>query len=206
MRCGETRHGAPRLGVVVLAAGASRRFGSPKQMARYGDRSLLQHSLAATSAVVTEAVILVVGAHAAEIATSLPGDAVSIVVNPAWEEGIASSIRTGVTRLPEACEGALLMLADQPLVVAGSLQRLVDAWHSAPQTIVAARYANISGAPAIFPRWCFADLSRLSGDEGARSLLHRCADRVSHVELPEAAVDIDRPEDLIALRAAREQT
>jgi CTP:molybdopterin cytidylyltransferase MocA len=206
MRCDEADNGAPTVSAVVLAAGASRRFGSPKQIARLDGRSLLQRSLAAATAAVGDAVILVIGAQAARIAASLSGDAVRIVVNHAWEEGIASSIRTGIARLPDACEGALLMLVDQPLVGAESLQRLVEAWRSAPQAIVAARYANTIGAPAIFPRWCFADLSRLIGDEGARSVLHRYADRVRHVELPEAAIDIDRPEDLIALQAGRDQT
>jgi molybdenum cofactor cytidylyltransferase len=185
---------------VILAAGASRRFGAPKQLFSFEGRPLLQRSMQAAAAVVGPRVTLVLGAHATEIAASLPPHDASIVVNQAWEEGIASSIRAGIAALPASCAAVLLMLADQPHVSAASLERLVACWRRMPRRPVAAAYLRgidpVVGAPAIFPQCCFAELAALRGDQGARELLRRQGDAVEQVPLPEAAIDIDRPEDL----------
>ncbi len=185
---------------VILAAGAATRFGSPKQLLAVNGRSLLQRSMDTAAVVVGAQLTVVLGAHALEIATSVSAHGASIVVNRQWQEGIASSIRTGIASLPPACDGALLMLADQPLLTATGLSRLAAVWRAAPRRLVAAYYVRetgpITGAPAIFPRWCFADLLALRGDQGARQLLHRYAHDLERLELPEAAIDIDRPEDL----------
>jgi molybdenum cofactor cytidylyltransferase len=93
----------------------------------------------------------------------------------------------------------LLLLADQPLVGSHSLNRLAAAWRRQPRSIVASRYGAVTGVPAIFPRWCFGDLASLRGDQGARILLRRYADHVVRLANPEAAVDIDYPEDLLNL-------
>ena len=85
-------------------------------------------------------------------------------MNRDWQQGIASSIRAAVTRLPGACDGVLILLADQPLVGSHSLNRLAAAWRRQPRSIVASRYGAVTGVPAIFPRWCFSDLGALRGD------------------------------------------
>jgi molybdenum cofactor cytidylyltransferase len=193
------------LHVVILAAGGSSRFGSPKQLIRYQGRSLLQRSLHVANEVAGSAVTVVLGAHAADITATLPTSGLTLIVNRDWQEGIASSIRTGIARLPGACDGALLLLADQPLVQPESLSRLAAQWRREPRTIVASRYGSaalndVTGVPAVFPRWCFPDLLALRGDQGARALFHRYAEHVRRIELPEAAVDIDRPEDLLELQ------
>jgi molybdenum cofactor cytidylyltransferase len=195
----------PSLHVVILAAGGSSRFGSPKQLIRYEGHSLLQRSLHVASEVAGPAVTVVLGAHAADIIATLPTSGLTLIVNRDWAEGIASSIRSGISRLPGACDGALLLLADQPLVQPEGLSRLAAQWRREPRTIVASRYGNaalsgVTGVPAVFPRWCFPDLLALRGDQGARALFHRYAEHVRRIELPEAAVDIDRPEDLLELQ------
>ena len=110
---------------------------------------------------------------------------------------MASSIRYGLARSPSSCEAVMLVLADQPAVTAADLKRLVSAWRRQPEYMIAAQYASIVGAPAIFPRWTFSDLAALRGDRGAQSLLHSNPDRVVRVPIEGAAVDIDRPEDLL---------
>lgn len=96
-------------------------------------------------------------------------------------------------------DGVLLMLADQPGVTAEDLRRLAGAWRRRPDSILAAQYSGIAGVPAIFPRWSFRDLAELRGDRGAQALLKRYMDRVARLPMPSAAVDIDRPEDLLAI-------
>jgi molybdenum cofactor cytidylyltransferase len=189
------------LHAIVLAAGESRRFGSPKQLVRFEGQLLVQRVIAAATELAGSAVTLVLGAHAAEIAANLPPGSASIIVNRNWQEGIGSSIRAAMMRLPGACDGALIMLADQPLVGGHGLTRLAAAWRRRPRGIVASHYGSVTGVPAIFPRWCFADLAALHGDQGARLLIRRYADHVVRLAHPEAAVDIDYPEDLLELNS-----
>jgi len=192
------------LHAIVLAAGASSRFGSPKQLVRIDGQSLLQRALAHTSDLVGAAVSIVLGAHAAEIAETLPPGSASILVNRNWQEGIGSSVRIGVQRLPGACDGVLIVLADQPLVGSETLRRLITAWRRQPRQIIASHYGSATGVPAIFPRWCFGDLMALRGDQGARIVIRRYSDHVVRLAHPEAAVDIDYPEDLLEITTAAE--
>ena len=104
-----------------------------------------------------------------------------------------------MARLPSSCSAVLLMLADQAAVTAEDLKRLAGAWRRQPEYIAAARYAVTTGVPAIFPRSTFLDLTSLRGDVGARVLLQRNPDRVVRVPMASAAIDIDTPEDLLAL-------
>ena len=191
------------LHAVVLAAGASTRFGSPKQLVRVAGRPLLHSALARAADVAGSAVSVVLGAHAAELTPLLTHSQALIVINRDWREGIASSIRTGVLRLPPSCNAVLLMLADQAAVTAEDLKRLVSAWRRQPDYIVAARYGMTTGVPAVFPRSVFSDLTALRGDTGARALLQRNPDRVVRVPMASAAIDIDTPEDLLKIHSKR---
>jgi molybdenum cofactor cytidylyltransferase len=192
----------PSLHVIVLAAGASRRFGSPKQLVRLNGRPLLHLAVSRAVEVAGQAVTVVLGANAAELAPLLRHTPAAIVVNRDWSEGLGSSVRTGVARIPATADAVMLMLADQPAITTDDLRRLVGTWRRQPQSIVAAYYEGTSGVPAIFPREDFAALSGLRGDAGARALLRRGGERVVRVPLQSAAIDIDTPEDLLSLRDA----
>jgi len=190
------------LHAVVLAAGASTRFGSPKQLVRVAGRPLLHTAVTRAAEVTGNALTVVLGAGAAQLAPLLKHSPGSVVVNQDWREGIASSIRVGVARLPATCAGVMLVLADQATVSADDLKRLASTWRKQPQYITAALYAGLCGAPAIFPRSAFRELAELRGDDGARLLLRRNADRIVRVPMPSAALDIDTPEDLLAIEPA----
>jgi molybdenum cofactor cytidylyltransferase len=191
------------LHAIVLAAGGSTRFGSAKQLVRVAGRPLLHTATARAAEVAGSAVTVVLGAHAAELTPLLTHSQASIVINRDWREGIASSIRAGVGRLPSSCNAVLLILADQAAVTAEDLKRLVSAWRRQTDYIVAARYGMTTGVPAIFPRSAFADLTSLRGDVGARALLQRNPDRVVRVPMASAAIDIDTPEDLLKIDSKR---
>jgi molybdenum cofactor cytidylyltransferase len=185
------------LHAIVLAAGASTRFGSPKQLVRVNGRPLMHSAVAHAVEVAGHSVTVVLGANAAELAPLLKHTPASVIVNRDWHEGLGSSIRAGVARVPGSCTAVLLLLADQAAVTTEDLRRLIGAWRRQPEYIVAAQYSGTVGAPAIFPRSRFADLAGLRGDTGARSVFMRNPDRVVRVPMESAALDIDTPEDLL---------
>ena len=189
----------PSLHAIVLAAGASRRFGSPKQLVRVDGRPLMHTVVSRAVEVAGHSVTVVLGANAGELAPLLRHSPASIVINRDWGEGLASSIRAGVARLPGSCGGVMLVLADQAAVSAEDLRRLAATWRRQPEYIVAAQYGATLGAPAIFPSSSFRDLAELRGDRGASALFHRNPDRVVRVPMESAALDIDTPEDLLRL-------
>jgi CTP:molybdopterin cytidylyltransferase MocA len=155
------------------------------------------------SEVTGSALIVVLGSGAAELGALLKHSPGSVVINQDWREGLASSIRAGIARLPLTCAGALLVLADQPGVSTDDLKRLAGTWRKQPQYIAAALYSGTVGVPAIFPRSLFPELAQLRGDAGARVLLRRNAARVVRVPMPSAAIDVDTPEDLLAIAAPK---
>lgn len=193
----------PALHAIVLAAGSASRFGSPKQLVRVDGRPLLHAAVSRAVEVAGHSVSVVLGAYAAELAPLLSHSTASIVINREWSEGMASSIRAGVSRLPGTCGGVMLILADQAAVTSEDLRRLATAWRRQTDYIVAAQYGSTLGAPAVFPSSSFRDLAELRGDRGAQSLFKRNPDRVVRVRMDSAAIDIDTPEDLLHLDPAR---
>lgn len=198
-----TGHVDPSLHVLVLAAGAASRFGSPKQLARIGGRPLLHRAVGIATEVGGQAVTVVLGAYADQLAPLLKHSAGTVIINRRWEEGLASSLREGVRALPSGCDGVLVLLADQVAVSAHDLARLAAAWRAQPEWLIAASYEGHTGVPAIFPRWTFSGFNDLRGDSGARTMLERHAGRVMRIPMPNAAIDIDTPEDLLALTDPR---
>lgn len=196
---------AAGLHAIVLAAGGSSRFGSAKQLVRIGDRPLLSLIVGRAAEVVGHALMVVLGAGAAELAPLLKHSPGSVVVNRNWREGLASSIRAGVARLPPSCAAVMLVLADQACVTAEDLRRLAGAWHRQPLCVAAARYGATVGVPTIFPRHLFGELSELKGDTGARALLRRHADHLVKVPMASAAFDLDTPDDLLELSSSASQ-
>lgn len=185
--------------VVVLAAGASTRFGSAKQLVRVNGRPLMLSVVSRAVELAGHSVTVVLGANAGELAPLLRHSPASVAVNRDWQEGIASSIREGLSHAPATADGVLIALADQAAVTTEDFRRLAGIWRRDPASIATAQYAGAVGVPAIFPRWCFRELNELRGDRGAQVLLQRHVDRLVRLPMPGAELDIDRPEDLLAL-------
>jgi molybdenum cofactor cytidylyltransferase len=191
----------PDLHVLVLAAGASTRLGQPKQLVKLGGSYALSRVVSTAVAIGGSAVTVVIGANSRELTHLLAHSPASVIVNRHWEEGIASSIRFGIAAVPSNVEAVLILLGDQVAVTPEDLRRLVSAWKGQEGVIATATYQQHAGVPAIFPRWSFTELDQLRGDVGARVVLQRNAFRLAHVPMPNAAVDLDTKEDLVALQA-----
>lgn len=183
------------LPTLILAAGASRRLGQPKQWVEFEGHSLLRR-IVATALAAGGPVTVVVGSRAPEMEAHLGGLPVQILFNPHWEEGMATSLKAGIQSLPASVSGALLLVCDQPLVDAALLDRLRQAHAADPQAILACGYAGTRGTPTLIPARCFPDLLALRGDQGARALLQGAG--VVVIPFPGGEQDVDRPEDLPA--------
>ena len=183
---------------ILLAAGASRRLGFPKQLLRLDGETLLHRTARLAIAVGLSPVYVVLGSRADEIRNALSDLLIEEILNAEWETGMASSLRVGIDRL--RAEGrcpdrSLILVCDQTGLTEEHLRRLLTESSAHPGRMVASSYGEKIGVPAIFPATYFDDLIKIRGDHGARELLRQHADEVTVVSFLGGAVDIDTAQD-----------
>ncbi|HXG37824.1 MAG TPA: nucleotidyltransferase family protein [Bacteroidota bacterium] len=184
------------LSILLLAAGGSTRYGSPKQLLPFRGKPLIRHLTEVALQSKASDTYVVLGAEAKKISQELSGLPVRLIVNEEWQEGIGSSLRAGVQALPKTTEAALIMLGDQPLVTSAHLNSIIEAHQSTGKPIVASAYSGTLGVPVIFARRFFPELQRLSGDTGAKQIIQNHSGEVAGIPFPDGVVDIDTPRDL----------
>jgi molybdenum cofactor cytidylyltransferase len=196
---GKNEGATPRTWALVLAAGASRRMGAPKQLLDWQGRPLVLHAVETAQAVFGSRTLVVTGCCANQVQGVLARTGMLEVFNPEWSEGLAASIRVGVAALPADCEGVMICSCDQPAVDEGALRSLLS--KAGAGNMVAASYAGTIGIPAWFCREYFPALMALKGEQGAKSLLRACERRIE-VPMPLARLDLDHPGDLATVARA----
>jgi len=182
---------AQSIEVLILAAGEQSRFGSAKQLISYHGKPLLQHCIDKANAICLGRVSVVLGANREQIEPQISG--AKIIHNNHWQQGLGASIATGVASIDHHSNGLLILLADQITLTTEDLKLLLDAFDGS--NTVSAYYAGRRGVPAIFPQSLYADLTALSGDSGAKAVLQRGDISLVEIDLPQAVMDIDTPED-----------
>lgn len=183
--------------IVLLAAGGSRRHGTPKQLALVDGEAMVRR-VARIASQTMAPVIVVTGAHAEDVEAALARLSVHPVRCNDWRAGMGQSLATGMrevqTRFPCA-SGVLLALADQPLVETAMLMHMLQRHQQAPDMILASGHGQALGPPVLFPADCVAELSGWSGAQGASALLRRQSYRVERC-LAWVGEDVDTPEAL----------
>jgi molybdenum cofactor cytidylyltransferase len=185
-------------GFLILAAGSSSRLGEPKQLLPLGDLTLLQHTINEALALQSGPVLIVLGSNAELILPTLDNEAVSITINTAWAEGMASSIRVGMQALLSEyplIAAVILMVCDQPYLSRTHLLQLIQEAEGSGKGIAASSYGETAGTPVLFSRKYFPVLIEVKGKDGAKSLVHRFAEDVCHVSFANGEIDIDTRED-----------
>jgi molybdenum cofactor cytidylyltransferase len=189
---------------VILAAGASTRYGRPKQLLSYQGKSLLRRAAEAAVGSTSRPIVVVLGASAARCAEELQGLPVHAAENATWMEGMGTSLRIGVeavsTLAPDAM-AVIVTLCDQPFVSARIINALDRRYRESGVSIVASAYAGTLGVPALFDRSLFDELRACHGGEGARHVIERHKGDAEAVPFPAGIVDIDTPQDYAAIQA-----
>lgn len=194
----------PRLAVILLAAGPSSRLGHPKQLVKVDGECLVRRSARIALDLKPDTLLVVSGHERERVIGELDGLDVKTVYNSDWKMGMGGSIVAGARALDGTADGTLVMVCDQWKLRNEDLTHLVDAWRANPLRIYVARWnegaALVSGPPVIFPGPLLRDLRSMDKHRGARQVIDLNMDIVEFVDVPSAAWDLDRPDDLARLQ------
>ena len=192
----------PRVGGILLAAGASSRMGSAKQLLQFEGTTLIRRSASALSDSDCVPCVVVLGAKSAECEQELAGIEIDICVNEEWPSGMSSSIKAGLGRLLQIdprTDAVMITLCDQPHVSAAVINKFIAEYRRIRPHIIASEYNGVTGVPALFSRDMFDSILKLEGDRGAKGLIRMTGQKALTLEVPQAAFDIDSPADLMSV-------
>jgi molybdenum cofactor cytidylyltransferase len=194
----------PPIAAVILAAGQSARMGQAKQLLRLGDTTVLGQTIANVRRAALDEIILVLGASAEAIRRQLPLEGLKLVINPHYEQGMATSLRAGLAAVSPQAGAALIILADQPLVCPATLNRLADHYRRTNPQILIPTCRGTRGNPVLLDRSLFAEAMALEGDVGCRALFAQHPDTIEKLEVDDEGIllDIDNQDDYQRLRRA----
>ncbi|MEP7200812.1 MAG: selenium cofactor biosynthesis protein YqeC, partial [Chloroflexota bacterium] len=194
-----------RVSAIIMAAGEGRRFGgSIKQLAPWGERTLIQHIIGLAEQSCADEIQVVLGAHADQIRARLNHlDArTRITLNDQWRDGMSTSVKAGLAQTQTHPNAAVFVNVDQPGIHPGLIDRLIHRHRTTGAPIVAPRYQNLRGNPVLWDRSLFAELQTLNGDVGGREILRQHWREIAWVELDseEELTDTDTPEEYQRLK------
>ena len=191
----------PRVTGLVLAAGASRRLGQPKQLLPYRGRTLLDHTLDIARACGFEQLLCAVGGGSGEVLSEVDLTGIEIVENPHYGNGCSSSVAAALAAVDPRSDALVLLLGDQPGVRPATVAALLDGRGDAAFAVC--RYDDGRGHPFAFGRAAFGELAGMHGDKAVWKLLELHSETV--VEVPVAGpvpLDVDTWADYEAVLAA----
>ncbi len=177
-------------------------MGSPKQLLLYRGRPLIRHAAEVALQSTCDPIVVVLGSHADEIRIALAGLPLGIVENASWEQGMGTSIHSGVAAA-HGMDGIILALADQPLITPEIYDRLIGEHQSTGLPIIASRYSGTAGVPVFFSRQFFPHLLALPANQGCKGLILGNQEQALLIDCPEAEEDVDTPADYERLRQLR---
>ena len=181
---------------VVLGAGRSSRFGTPKQLLPFGDTTMLGQVVRNANASSLDRVVVVLGRASEELRGSVNFGRAVVVDNTAYGTGCASSLLAGMDAAGKDCEALVLLLGDQPGVRAEFVDAVLSEWRSSRPWASVTSYGGELGHPFVFAREAFEQLRRLHGDKAVWKLIEAYPQRVHRVEIESPLPpDVDTPED-----------
>ena len=193
---------APAAGV-LLAAGTSSRMGQNKLFLRLDGSSVLRRAVRTAAQAGLDPLLVVLGHESERARAELEGLACTPVVNPDYARGMNTSLRAGISALPEGAAAAVVLLADMPFVDAAMIGQLVARWRGGKAPLVISTYAGIVAPPILYDRALFAELRALDAESCGKRVVKQHRSEAIEVAWPAAALaDLDDPADLVRVRAA----
>jgi len=180
----------PEVVGIVMAAGGSTRFGSPKQLLPYGNTTLLGHIVDLVNASTLEQIVVVLGREAEQVRGSVDWGRAAVVDNLAYGTGCASSLLAGLDTAGD-CAAIMLLLGDQPGIRTQDIDQVHKEWLGFRPWAAATEYKGKLGHPLVFSNDSFNDLRALHGDKAVWNLIEHRPERVARV-----TVDADFPPDI----------
>jgi molybdenum cofactor cytidylyltransferase len=187
-----------KIGIVILAAGSSSRLGQPKQLLEYNSKTLLENAIAQASRIPYGAIVVVTGSDNEAIEADLNERTATICYNSEWEQGMGSSIASGLKKLLELhpdSNACIFAVCDQPFVTTQLFKDILEQQTQSGKGIVASLYAETLGTPVLFSHTYFDALLNLNGKEGAKKIVENYIDDVASVPFDRGAIDIDTIHD-----------
>ncbi len=185
-------------GIIILAAGESRRMGQPKQLLEIENENLLDRMIRIAKESKFEMISVVLGAHMEKILPEVNTSGINIFYNPEWESGMASSLKCGLKHSLKSqpdLQFVLILLVDQPFVKTSLINNFFELHVEKKKPLIAAKYNDIYGVPALFGKELFPQILQQKGQGGARKLIKAHEKDLLSIEFPEGARDLDTPED-----------
>ena len=186
-----------QFGIIILAAGASSRLGTPKQFLKFQGKTLLRRAVDAAIETNFKTVV-VLGANFEAIKAEIEDLEIEICFNENWQDGMSSSLKTGLHKLVEIVpnlSAVIVSLCDQPFVNSKVFTDLAETYKKTNAPIVACEYGQTVGVPALFSSSVFDELLNLSSENGAKTIIKKYLSKVEKISVPQAEIDIDTHED-----------
>lgn len=188
--------------VLMIAAGESKRMGSPKQLLVVEGETIINRMIHIVKKAVNFPTYVILGAFAETIQAQFPNLEINIVNNTHWQEGMASSIRLGLNtakaQIP-ALDGVMVVVCDQPYITESTITALLQLQKEKDTPMAAAYYDDVMGTPALFHSSIFNELLSLKGDMGAKRIIQSRPEEVAKLHFEKGLLDIDTKEDYQAL-------
>ena len=195
----EREMGGESIPIIILAAGSSSRLGESKQLLNVNGKPLLRKIVEEGIESRVGPLIVVLGFEPERHEAILADLPVHVVINTNWQNGMGSSIKTGLRfiekRFPHA-KGTLVSVCDQPHLTSLQFIALSGKFASINCSLVASRYSNTFGVPALFNRTLFPEIHLLKDNEGAKKIILSHSNEASYIDFPEGVIDLDTPADV----------
>jgi len=176
---------------ILLAAGESKRMGKPKQLMLLGDSTIVEQTIDNLLNSRVSEVIIVLGYKAEAVVEKIATRPVKIAINPAYPQGMSTSIVTGLNLINDKAKAVMLALADQPFIDSQTISRLIDEFDSHDKGIAIPVYQGRRGHPVIFAIKYKEELLGLTGDIGGRLIIERHPDDILEISVSTESINID---------------
>lgn len=194
-----------RVAGVILAAGTSSRMGTNKLFVELGGTTVLRRAVLTAAAAGLDPILVVLGHESKRAQVELTGLSCTSVLNPEYARGMNTSLRAGISGLPEGAPAAVVLLADMPFVTAEMIRQLGERWRAGNSPLVVSVYGDVVAPPILYASALFPELRALEADSCGKRVVKMHRGEALEISWPAAALtDLDVPADVERVRAALE--